>query len=197
MRLFLINIFIANTWSREIIFNLNPTKAKKGLLNTFWKKKYEKHEFEKWRTIRTSVGDVGGVLAWVACLHVWRACVGNVLVWVTWVVCLRGWHGLCASVGGMGGVLAWVACYYYFYCYYWNTILKKEMLNVYFWNKKEIMFPIILNSGLKNEPNVDKYTSIRLTCEYGWICLKQNLKQLYKLSSFYRYIGAFRILPNI
>ena len=45
------------------------------------------------------------VLAWVACLHGWRASmggVGGVLVWVAWVVCLRGWH---ASVGGMGGVL--------------------------------------------------------------------------------------------
>ena len=24
-------------------------------------------EFEKWRAIRTSVGDVGGVIAWVGC----------------------------------------------------------------------------------------------------------------------------------
>ena len=47
-------------------------------------------EFEKWRAIRASVGGVGGVLAWVACLEGW-----------------------CASVGGMGGLLSWVACYYY------------------------------------------------------------------------------------
>ena len=32
---------------------------------------------------------------------------------------------------------------------------------------------------------------------YVWICLKQNLKQLHKLSSIYRYKGAFRILPNM
>ena len=191
MRLFLINIFVANTWLREIIFNLNPTKAKKGLLNTFWKK------IMKNTSLRNGVLFVLVWVTYVECLRGWRACVGNVLVWVTWVVYLDGWHGLCASVGGMGGVLAWVACYYYFYCYYWNTILKKEMLNVYFWNKNEIMLQIILNSGLKEEPNVDKYTSICLTCEYGWIYLKQNLKQLYKLSSFDRYIGAFRILPNI
>ena len=47
-------------------------------------------EFEKWRAFRASVrgeGDVGGVLAWVACLHERRA-----------------------SVDVMGGVLAWVAC---------------------------------------------------------------------------------------
>ena len=51
-------------------------------------------EFEKWRTIRASVGDVSGVLAWVA-----------------WLECLRGWH---TGVGGVGSVLVWVACY----CYY-------------------------------------------------------------------------------
>ena len=33
--------------------------------------------------------------------------------------------------------------------------------------------------------------------EYVWICLKQNLKQLHKITSIYRYIGAFRILPHI
>ena len=38
-------------------------------------------EFEKWRTIRASVGGVGSVLAWVA-----------------WMACLRVW---CASVGGV------------------------------------------------------------------------------------------------
>ena len=44
-------------------------------------------KFEKWRAI--------------------RACMGDMLVWVAWVECLRGWR---ASVGGMSGVLAWVAC---------------------------------------------------------------------------------------
>ena len=37
---------------------------------------------EKWRAIRASMGGVGGVLAWVACLRGycrWRACVGGVL----------------------------------------------------------------------------------------------------------------------
>ena len=52
----------------------------------------EKAEFEKWRAIRASVSDVGGVLAWVtwvARLHGWRANVGylvGVLAWVMWVV---------------------------------------------------------------------------------------------------------------
>ena len=35
-----------------------------------------KYEFEKWRAIRSSVGGVGGV--------------GDVLVCVAWVACLRG-----------------------------------------------------------------------------------------------------------
>ena len=41
-------------------------------LNVIPKKKLKqflKIEFEKWRAIRTSVGDVGGVLAWLACLR--------------------------------------------------------------------------------------------------------------------------------
>ena len=36
-------------------------------------------EFEKWHAIRASVGGVGGVLAWVACMRGWRASVGAVL----------------------------------------------------------------------------------------------------------------------
>ena len=32
---------------------------------------------------------------------------GDVLVWVAWMVCFRGW---CASVDNVDGVLAWVAC---------------------------------------------------------------------------------------
>ena len=66
---------------------------------------------------------VGGVLAWVAYLRGQRASMGGVLACVAW--------------------LGWVACYYcYCYCYYWNTILKKKILNVYFWYKNE-----------KNDPN--------------------------------------------
>ena len=71
-------------------------------------------EFEKWRAIRASVGDMLAWLAWVACLRGWcgwRAYVGGVLAWVAWAACLRGWR---ASVSGMlGSVLvcvAWVAC---------------------------------------------------------------------------------------
>ena len=48
---------------------------------------------------------------------------GDVLAWVA---CFRGWRASVGSVGGVDGVLAWVACYYYFYCYYRNTILKKR-----------------------------------------------------------------------
>ena len=33
--------------------------------------------------------------------------------------------------------------------------------------------------------------------KYALICVKQNLKSLYKLHNNYRYIGLFRILPNI
>ena len=47
--------------------------------------------------------------------------VGDVLAWVTWVVCLHGWYEWRASVGSVGrvgSVLTWVVCYYYFYCYY-------------------------------------------------------------------------------
>ena len=40
----------------------------------------------------------------------------------------------------------------YCYCYYWNTIMKKKMLNVYFWNKNEKMSQKDLNSDLKEEP---------------------------------------------
>ena len=43
-----------------------------------------------WLGLRSSVGGVGGVLAWVACLHVYRASVGGVLTWVTWLVWQHG-----------------------------------------------------------------------------------------------------------
>ena len=61
-------------------------------------------EFEKWRAIRSGGGWCG-----------WRACVGGMPAWVTWVACLHGWR---ASVGGIDEVLIWVACYYYCYRYY-------------------------------------------------------------------------------
>ena len=44
---------------------------------------------------------MGGVLAWVACLHGWC-----------------GWRTSVCSMGGVGGVITWFACYYYCYCYY-------------------------------------------------------------------------------
>ena len=61
----------------------------KRIHNNWMRAVIEDSEFEKWRAIRASVGGVGDVLAWV-----------------TWVVCLRGWR---ASMGGVGGMLAWVA----------------------------------------------------------------------------------------
>ena len=45
-----------------------------------------------------------------------------------------------ACVDGVGGMLVWVASYCYCYCCCWNTIMKKRMLNVYFWKKNEKMF---------------------------------------------------------
>ena len=54
------------------------------------------------------------------------------------------------SVGGLGGVITWFACYYYCYCYYWITILKKKVLSAYLY-KNEKMFKIDLNSDLKEE----------------------------------------------
>ena len=93
--------------------------------------------------------------------------------------------------------LTWEACYYYCYRYNWNTILKKKMLNVYFWNKNEKNVPDsfeqwfkkrtwleervsvctisagnarILNMPKSAEicPNVGKYSSICVTL---WLCL--------------------------
>ena len=57
---------------------------------------------------------------------------GVVLAWMMWTGCLRGWRASVISVGGVGGVLTWLVYYNHFYCYYSNTILKKNMLNVYF-----------------------------------------------------------------
>ena len=130
----------------------------------------------------------------------WRPGMGGGLVrvtWVEWVVCLRGLRGWRASVGGMSGVLL-VTCNCYFCYYYWNTILKNKMLNVYFWNKNEKLFQIDLNSDLKEKPdlksirtgnakilnmpesaeicpNVGKYFSISVTkivTLFSWTCVK-------------------------
>ena len=54
---------------------------------------------------------------------------GDVLVWLALVACLRGWH---LSIGGMGGVLAWVT---------WVACLR-------------LMFQIDLKSDLKEEPDL-------------------------------------------
>ena len=97
------------------------------------------------------------VLAWVAlvtCLCGWCASVGGMLAWVGCFRMQREWGGWCANVVGVSVVLTWVACYYYCSCYYWNTILKEKMLNVYLWNKNQKMFQIDLNSGLKEEPDL-------------------------------------------
>ena len=82
------------------------------------------------RSLRNGLLFVLVWVAWVACLHGWRASVGDVGGVLTWVACLRGLRASVCSVGGLCGVLKWVACYYYCYCYYGNTILKKKMLSV-------------------------------------------------------------------
>ena len=103
----------------------------------------------------------------------WRVSVGGGLAcvaWVGWVVYLCGWHG---SVDGMSGVLTWMACYYHFH-YYWNTILKSKMLNVYFWSKNEKMFQKDLNSDLKEEPDLKSscwFTLFGPAMRGSWICL--------------------------
>ena len=81
----------------------------------------------------------------------WRACVGGALAWVGCLRVWRGWGGWRANVVGVSVVLTWVACYYYCYCDYWNTILEEKMLNVYFSNKNQKIFQIDLNSDLKEE----------------------------------------------
>ena len=43
--------------------------------------------FRGWRTSVGSVGGVGGVIAWVACLRGWRASVGEVDGQLTWFAC--------------------------------------------------------------------------------------------------------------
>ena len=142
------------------------------------------------------MGGVGGVHAWVtllACLCGWCAIMGRI---VAWVGCLHlqhglgGWH---ANVVGMSIVLTYVACYYCC-CYYWNTIIKEKMLNVYLWNKNKKMFEIDLNSNLKEEPDLKDrccftlfemvmpgyipylyiYNKYALICVTLWICLNMH-----------------------
>ena len=50
-------------------------------------------EFEKWRAIRPSLGGVGGVLVWVACLRGW--CGWRPIVIVTVVVEILSWRKEC------------------------------------------------------------------------------------------------------
>ena len=76
---------MANTWSSEIKFNLNPTKAKKGLLKTFWKKIWKKKEFEKWHAICVCVG---GVLAW-GTWGTWVACAVSVMLLLLLLLLLK------------------------------------------------------------------------------------------------------------
>ena len=108
-------------------------------------------------------------MACLSCWRGWRASVGS------WVACLRGWRASVCSVDGVSGVLTWVACYYYCYCYYWNTTLKKKMLSVNV--KSEKMFQIDLNSDLKKEPHLKCRYSLYITLnrsqsQRGQICLK-------------------------
>ena len=44
-------------------------------------------EFKKWGAVRAGVCSMLASVAWMASLHVWHACVGRVLTWVSWVVC--------------------------------------------------------------------------------------------------------------
>ena len=50
-------------------------------------------EFEKWCAFLDSLGDMVGMLAWVASLRVWRSCVGGVLARAAQIAYLRGWRG--------------------------------------------------------------------------------------------------------
>ena len=119
-------------------------------------------------------------VAWVGCFHEWHTSVGAVgamlaLVAFACVAWLRGWR---ASVCSVGGMLTSVVRCYYCYCYYWNTFLKKKMLNVYFWNKDEKFFQIDLNSDRKEEPEFKSrccFTLFEPVMPESWICLNQNV----------------------
>ena len=106
----------------------------------------------------------------------WRACVVGVLAWVAR---LCGWRGgvlVCVAWGGgwrpnVGDMLLLLCCY-------WNTILKKKMMNAYFWNKKEKMFQIDLKSDLKEEPNLQSrccFTLLEPVMPGSWIRLNPNV----------------------
>ena len=98
-----------------------------------------------------------------------RNCVLFVLAWEAWVAYLRGWRAC------VDGVLAWVACYYYCYCYYLKTILKKKILNDYVWNGK--MLQIDLNSYLKEEPDLKSkccFTLLEPVMPRSWIWLNPD-----------------------
>ena len=129
-------------------------------------------EFEKWHVVRVSVCSAGDVLVWVACMTVGE--------WRT-------------SVGDM--------LFYYCYCYYWKAVLKKKLLNVYFWNKNEKNVPNRFEQWFKRRtwleeqvlvyiswtgnarilnisefaaicPNVLNIPRYVQLCENAWICVK-------------------------
>ena len=96
--------------------------------------------------------------------HAWVA-------WVAWVACQHRWRRWCVCVGGVcskcsvvekDGVLRWMVCYYY-YCYYWNTISKKTILNVHFQNKNKKIFQTDLKTDLKEEPDLNSRCCITWT----------------------------------
>ena len=85
-------------------------------------------EFEKQCVIRSSLGDMGGVLVSVACQRGWRGSMDSVLpcvAWIGWVASLCGWR---ASVGAMLLLLLLLLFIYH---------LEEKFLNIYFWNKNE------------------------------------------------------------
>ena len=112
-----------------------------------------------------------------------------------------GWRGLRACVGGLGHALAWLACLRGRRASVWsrwgrkranagdmlllllllllNAILKKKVLNVYFWNKNAKMFQIDLSNDLKEEPELKSRCCFTLLeykdPEYGWIPVWANM----------------------
>ena len=68
---------------------------------------------------------------------------------------------------------------YYCYCYYWNNILKKKLLNVSFWNNEK-MFQIDLKNNLKKEPDLKSrcyFTLLEPVMPGYWICLNPNVSK--------------------
>ena len=66
-------------------------RRERGSTKSIWPCVCYFFKFKTWLAIRASVCGVGGVLIWVTCLRMWRACVGGV------------------PRVGVGGVLACVA----------------------------------------------------------------------------------------